>query len=242
MSLIGAFTGSDARRYAEDAYNRNSQQMQQGYTISLGYQKQGYESAQNRLSPYEAAGRQGQTAYTNLLGMNGAGAQGQARGAYEAFNPYIGNDISMADRAIQRRSAATGQLDGGLNALARQRSAMEMGSRDFYGYADRLGALGQQGFQAGNALAGLDQNNAQQQIGIENALRSGNVQNSTQFGNAQAQASQGGMNNMLALGSLALAPFTGGTSLAGLAAKGIGSMFGSGANAIGPWTTTGQRA
>ena len=142
MSLWGAFTGSDARRYAQDAYNRNSQQMQTGYDNSRGYQQQGYLSAVNRLSPYEAQGRQGQQAYTNLLGMGGADAQRGARAAYEGFNPYLANDMSMADKAISRRSASMGMLDSGMNALARNRAAMEMGTRDFNSYADRLQGLG----------------------------------------------------------------------------------------------------
>lgn len=225
MSLLGAFTGSTARRYAQDAYERNSREMQQGYTNSLGYQDRGYSSATNRLQPYEQAGRAGQTAYTNALGLNGSAAQGQARSAYEGFNPYIGSDISLADKAIARRSASMGMLDSGMNALARARSGMEIGTRDWNSYLDRLSGLGQQGFQAGNALAGLDMGDAQTRIGIENALRSGNVQNSTQFGNAQAQANQGALNNWLALASLAVQAFAPGP-------KGAQSSFGSGMNSL----------
>lgn len=238
MSLWGAFTGSDARRYAQDAYNRNSQQMQTGYDNSRGYQQQGYLSAVNRLSPYEAQGRQGQQAYTNLLGMGGADAQRGARAAYEGFNPYLANDMSMADRAISRRSASMGMLDSGMNALARNRAAMEMGTRDFNSYADRLQGLGQQGLGISNALAGYDQGNAAQMIAIENALRSGNVQNSTQLGNALSAANQGGLNNMFGLAGLGLSAF-----MPGVGGKSpLGGLFGGGANAIGPWTTTYQRA
>lgn len=229
MSLWGAFTGSDARRYAQDAYNRNSREMQTGYDRSMGYQGQGYQSAVNRLSPYAQAGQQGQQAYTNLLGMGGAEAQRGARTAYEGFNPYLGSDMSMADKAISRRSASMGMMDSGMNALARNRAAMEMGTRDFNSYADRLQGLGQQGFQASNLLAGYDQNNAAQQIAIENALRNGNVQNSTQFGNAQAQAGQGAFNNVLGLAGLGLNAFmpgVGGRSPIG----NIMGMFGGGLN------------
>jgi hypothetical protein len=127
-----------------------------------------------------------------------------------------------------------------MNALARQRSAMEMGSRDFNGYADRLAGLGQQGFQAGNALAGLDTNNAQQQIAIENALRSGNVQNSTQFGNAQAQASQGSFNNMVGLGTAIASMAMGMPPGMGGGGQQVFSQPGSAAN--GGWSTTATRA
>ena len=204
MSLWGAFTGSDARRYAENARNQNRNQLNQGYDNNRGYQQQGYQSAVNRLSPYEMMGRQGQTAYTNLLGLNGGDAQRGARQGYEGWNPYLGDEMSLADRSIQRRSAATGQLDSGMNALARQRAAMEMGSRDFYNYNDRLQGLGQQGYGAANALAGLDMGNAQSLIGIENALRGGNIQNETQYWNAQSQANQGLMNNIFGLGGMAI--------------------------------------
>lgn len=229
MSLLGAFTGSDARRYAQDAYNRNSQQMQQGYDRSMGYQGHGYQSAVNRLSPYEAAGRQGQQAYTNLLGMGGADAQRGARTAYEGFNPYLSNDLSMADKAIARRNASMGMMDSGMNALARNRAAMEMGTRDFNSYADRLQGLGQQGLGTANLLAGYDQSNAAQQIAIENALRSGNVQNSTQLGNALSAANQGGLNNMFGLAGLGLSAFMPGVG--GKSAVGnMMGMFGGGMN------------
>ena len=233
MSLLGAFTGSDARRYAQDTYERNSREMQQGYTNSLGYQDRGYQSATGRLQPYEQAGRQGQTAYTNLLGLNGAQAQQGAQTAYNGWNPFLGNQISEADRAIQRRSAATGQLDSGMNALARQRSAMGLGSQDFYNYNSALQGLGQQGYGAANALAGLDTNDAASRIGIENALRNGNVQNSTQFGNAQAQANQGFLNNVLGVAGLGIQAFAPGPRGSGSAAGNFLSMFGSGANSMG---------
>ena len=241
MSLWGAFTGSDARRYATDAYHRNSREMQTGYDRSMGYQGQGYKSAVNRLSPYAQAGQQGQQAYTNLLGLNGQQAQQGARQGYEGWNPYLSNDISTADRAISRRNASMGQMDSGMNALARNRSAMDMGSRDFYNYNDRLQGLGQQGFQASNMLAGYDMGNAQSQIAIENALRNGNVQNSTQFGNAQAQAGQGALSNILGIAGLGLSAFmpgVGGRSPVG----NMMGMFGGGANSVGPWSTTYQRA
>lgn len=245
MSLWGAFTGSDARRYATDAYNRNSREMQTGYQNSLGYQNQGYQSAVNRLAPYEAAGRQGQTAYSNMLGLNGADAQRGARAGYEGWNPFLGNDLSMADKAISRRSASMGMMDSGLNALARNRAGIEMGSRDFYNYNDRLQGMGQQGFQAANMLAGYDQGNAQNLIGIENALRNGNVQNSTQFGNAQSAANQGFLNNVLGIAGLGIQAFApgprGAGSAAGNAYNAFSGMFGGGANSVGPWTTTYQR-
>ena len=229
MSLWGAFTGSDARRYATDAYNRNSREMQTGYDRSMGYQGQGYQSAVNRLSPYAQAGQQGQQAYTNLLGLNGQQAQQGARQGYDGWNPYLSNDISMADKAISRRSASMGQMDSGLNALARNRSAMGMGTQDFYNYNNHLQGLGQQGFQAANMLAGYDQNNAAQRIAIENALRNGNVQNSTQFGNAQAQAGQGALNNVLGIAGLGLSAFMPGVG--GRSAIGnMMGMFGGGMN------------
>lgn len=228
MSLWGAFTGSDARRYATDAYGRNSREMGQGYTNALTYQKQGYGDAVGRLSPYEQAGRQGQTAYTNMLGLNGADAQQGARQGYEGWNPYLVDQMSAADKAIQRRSAATGQLDSGMNALARNRAAMEMGTSDFYNYNNRLQGLGQQGFQAANALSGLDMGNAAAMTGIEQGYRNGLVQNSTQYGNAMSAANAIPLNNLLSIG--------------GLGIQGI-QAFGRGSGSVGSgWQTTSQRA
>lgn len=232
MSLLGALTGSDARRYAQDAYERNAREMQTGYRNSLGYQDRGYQSAVGRLSPYEAQGRQASQAYGNLLGLHGPAAQGQARAAYQGWNPYLADNMNAATRAVDRRAAATGQLDSGMNALARSRVATEMGTNDFYNYNDRLSQLGQQGLTTANVLAGLDTSDAQTRIAIEDALRSGNVQNSTQYGNALAQAGQAGLNNILGIAGLGLGAFmpgVGGQS----AASNFLRMFGGGANSLG---------
>lgn len=243
MSLWGAFTGGDARRYARDAMENNRNQLNEGYRNNLGYQREGYQSAVNRLSPYEVQGRRGQEAYTNLLGLNGAGAQGQARGAYEGWNPYLQGGMDQATQAVARRSAASGQANSGLNALAQDRVARQMGTQDFYNYSDRLQGLGQQGYGAANAMAGLDTNNAQQMIAIENALRGGNVQNMTQYANAQSQANQGMMNNVFGLGGLALQGFmpgVGGQSAFGNMYRGMSGMFGGGANSYTGQVPVGQ--
>lgn len=240
MSLWGAFTGGDARRYATNAMTENRNQLNEGYRNNLGYQREGYQSAVNRLSPYEGYGRQGQQAYTNLLGLNGAGPQGQARGAYEGWNPYLQGGMDQATQAVARRAAASGQMNSGVNALAQDRVARQMGTQDFYNYSDRLQGLGQQGYGAANALAGLDTNNAANMIGIENATRSGNIQNMTNYFNAQSQANQGMLNNVMGLGGLAMQGFmpgVGGQSAFGNMYRG---MFGGGANSYTGQVPVGQ--
>lgn len=243
MSLWDAFTGGGARRYATNAMTENRNQLNEGYRNNLGYQREGYQSAINRLSPYEAYGRQGQQAYTNLLGLNGAGPQGQARGAYEGWNTYLQGGMDQATQAVARRAAASGQMNSGMNALAQDRVTRQMGTQDFYNYADRLQGLGQQGYGAANALAGLDTNNAANLIGIENATRSGNIQNMTNYFNAHSQANQGMLNNMMGLGGLALQfalPGVGGASAFGNIANGMSRMFGGGANSYTGQVPVGQ--
>lgn len=201
MSLWGAFSGGDARRWAQDQRDSAMLQNRTGYNNNRGYQQAGYTSAVNRLTPYAQAGAQGQTAYNNLLGLNGAAAQGDARSAYSGWNPYLQGDMDAASQSVARRMAAQGMTNSGLNALAQQEATRRLGTQDFYNYNEALRGLGQQGYSASNVLAGLDTGNANNMIGIENQFRNAqNGANST-FYQQQNQANMAGLQNTIGLGA-----------------------------------------
>lgn len=225
MSLIGMFTGKDARKNAGAARAENEGQLRAGYDNNMGYQRRGYQDATGRLMPFYDNGMRGQQAYMNLLGLNGADARAGAQSAYEGWNPYLAGDMDAATKAVDRRAAATGNFNSGMAALARDRAARELGTQDFYKYAGALEGLGGQGFQAAGGLANLDMQNAGALTGIEDNFRSGNIQNTTNYYNARSQAGMGGFQNLLGLGGL----IVGGMNALG--PKGFG-MFGAGAGKV----------
>lgn len=211
MSAWGWFTGGDAaKKQANETAAANKGYISGGLEKQLGYMGEARDSGRSHLQPYATAGQQGQTAYSNILGLNGAAAQGQARQGYEGWNPYLGDQISAADKAISRQSAAQGQYGSGLNALARQRSAMGMGSQDFYNYNNHLQGLGQQGFQAAGAMAGNDWNYANGASAAQQGATQGYVNNNTQQGNALAAANISPLNFMMQNAKIAASLLSGG--------------------------------
>ena len=247
MSFWGALTGDDAKGYAKETKAANDATLGATRDANAGFYGQGYQTFQDQLNPYAQRGGQAANAYTNMLGLNGAPAQQGAQGAYRGWNPFLGNQISLADQTIQRRNATTGQLGSGMDALARQRSAQGLGSQDFYNYNQALSGQAQQGYGAANALAQGGMQNAGNLAGNQNNFAQGSINNQTQYGNAMSQANQSGFQNMLGLGSLGLMgimPGAGGVSALGNLAGGAGGMFGGfggGANSL-PYNYLNQQA
>jgi hypothetical protein len=204
MSLWGALTGSDAKKYAKQAYEQNQQQLGAGYDAMKGYYGQGYGDAKGYMQPFYQGGMQGFNQYQNLLGMNGAGAQGQAQQAYQGWNPYLSGDMDRAGQSVARGMATRGMTGSGMNLLAQQEATRRLGSQDFYNYNDRLQGLGQMGMQAGGQLGAYAMQNANNLSGAEQWFRGGGIQNQTNYANAQAAAGQQGLGNLIGLGGLAL--------------------------------------
>lgn len=204
MSLWGALTGSDAKKAAQRAYEANQAQLGAGYNNMLGYYGQGYGDAKGYLTPFYNQGMQGFQAYGNLLGLNGADAQGRAQQAYQGWNPYLSGDMDRATQSVARRMAAQGMTGSGLNALAQQEATRRLGSQDFYNYNNALQGMGGMGMQAGGMLGNYAMANAGNLAGAEQWYRGGSMQNTTQMENARAQAGQMGFQNLLGIGGLLL--------------------------------------
>lgn len=204
MSIFGAFTGSDAKKGALATKQANDATANAGYAANQGYLDQGHASATGRMQPFAQQGQQANQQYGNLLGLHGSAAQVQARQAYQGWNPYLQGDMDASARSISRRANASGSFNSGLNMLAQHRAGMEIGSRDFGAYADRLGGQGQMGYGAAGTMAGMDMGRAQGQIGNRNMLSGHLMGNEGAYNQQYQQANTAGLTNIFGLSAMGL--------------------------------------
>jgi len=209
-SAWGWFTGADkAKKEAMATAGQNKTYIGEGLKNQLGYYSDAKNEAQGQLNPYAQQGGQANTAYGSLLGLNGSGAQAGARQAYQGFNPYLQGDMDASARSIARRGVASGSYNSGLNALAQNRAGMEIGSRDFGAYNDRLAGQAQMGYGAATGLAGNAWNYAQNAGQAQQGATQGLVGNNTQLGNALSAANISPMSGATQAARLAISAYTG---------------------------------
>jgi hypothetical protein len=199
MGLLDTFLGKTGKKIAGQTLAYNKEQATTGYDNTKNYLSQGYASAQGRLDPYSEQGRTANTAYTNLLGLNGADAQKSATAAYQGSNPYLASTMDMQTKALDRRAAATGQFGSGLNALAKSRVVDETANRDYSDYMGRLQGLMAQGYTADQALAALDSGHAENMTGVEGNYRNALAGHQSQYGKDYVAADTAGLQNILGL-------------------------------------------
>lgn len=209
-SAWGWFTGADkAKKEAMATAGQNKTYIGEGLKNQLGYYSDAKNEAQGQLNPYAQQGGQANTAYGSLLGLNGSGAQAGARQAYQGFNPYLQGDMDASARSIARRGVASGSYNSGLNALAQHRAGMEIGSRDFGAYNDRLAGQAQMGYGAATGLAGNAWNYAQNAGNAQQGATQGYVGNNTQLGNALSAANISPLSYMMQNAKMAISALTG---------------------------------
>lgn len=95
---------------ANQAGKANASQQQQAQSQLELAQRQ-YDTMQSQISPYLDAGNSGLTGYQDLLGANGADAQGNAINDIKTGAQYQG-DMKTANEAILANQSATGGLRG----------------------------------------------------------------------------------------------------------------------------------
>jgi hypothetical protein len=209
-SAWGWFTGADkAKKEAMATAGQNKTYIGEGLKNQLGYYSDAKNEAQGQLNPYAQQGGRANTAYGSLLGLNGSGAQADARQAYQGFNPYLQGDMDASARSIARRGVASGSYNSGLNALAQNRAGMEIGSRDFGAYNDRLAGQAQMGYGAATGLAGNAWNYAQNAGNAQQGATQGYVGNNTNLGNALSAANISPMSGATQAARLAISAYTG---------------------------------
>ncbi len=225
------FTGAGkARQQANETAAQNKSSIQGGRSAELGYYGGARDAASSYLSPYASSGSSANALYAGALGAGGAQGKASAMGAYgQGMSPYLAGDMDAATQAVSRRSAAMGQLNSGMNALAQQRVTREMGTQDFNNWIAQLNQLSGRGQAAASGMAGNEWQYAQGAGGAERAATQGMVGNQTQLGNALAAANISPMQFMMQNAELAIKAMTGGGRTGGGSAGGTG-----GANYFSP--------
>lgn len=238
MGLLDTLLGKTGKKVAKETLEYNQGQANAGYDASKNYLSQGYSSAQGRLDPYSAQGRQAGTTYTNMLGLNGAGAQSAATAAYQGSNPYLAATMDSQTKALDRRAAATGQYGSGLNALAKARVVDETANRDYQDYMARLQGLMAQGYTADQALAALDSGHAAGMVGVEGNYRNALTGAQNQYAKDYVAADTAGLQNIISAGTAAaqLAMGMPPTAMGGVGKQPAYSQPGNSMN--GGWSTT----
>ena len=218
----------NAQNYAEPLY-------QQGRSDITS----GYGQAQNLFAPIVAGSQAGASAYGDITGANGVAGQDRARALFQTDPGYQ----FARDQALQAtdRTTGTGGFQGSGNVLAAlEDRASGLAQQQYGNYVSRLapylgyslgattGAGGVATGQA-NALNASDISQAGLGAGIqagEGAATAGGI-----LGDAASRAA--GINNILkiagGIGGAALAPVTGGSSLASTL---LGFAGGGGGNAV----------
>lgn len=207
--LVGSFTGSTAKRAANDVYQSSTRVLQEGRDRGLDALNQGYTQARGYLDPYAQSGTQANNLYGTYLGLNGADAQRSALAGYAGADPFRQYNEDMANKGLARQFNRMGMLDSGNFRMAAARANLERGSQDYNNYLARLAGLSQQGAGAAGQLGNFAMNNGQGVAGLWNGYGQNQAGNEIQHGNALAQASGIFGNNLMKLGGLGVALMTG---------------------------------
>lgn len=205
------FTGAGkAQKQAIETANTNKGYINSGLDKQLGYYGGARDAASGYMQPYAQQGMAGQTAYTNALGINGAAGRQSALSMYGGgSSPWLDESIGLAQRAGDRRAAATGQFNSGINALARNRVATEMGTQDYNNWLSQLQGVGQQGYNAAGAMAGNEWNYANAAGNAQAGATQGLVGNNTQLGNSLAASQISPMNYVMQNAQMAISAMGG---------------------------------
>lgn len=209
MSFFGSLFGTDkAAQAITDAQNKNIAQSQQT------------QQANNALyQPYVQSGNQALGVQSDLLGLNGQGAQQAAIGNYSMSPDYQVRYQTGLDALDRSNLGKYGSLNNGNVLKATENYGQQQGALGYNDYYSKLAGLGTQGLTASNANANSNQN-------ANTAITGAN----TAIGNAQANADlQNGsiLGGILSLGTQLFAP--------GIS-SGLTSLF-----KPNPVATTGQR-
>src|SRR5215217_781591 len=128
---------------AQDALGR-------GYADANKY----YGDAAAKFNPYAETGLKGFNLYADALGINGPGGNTNAVGAFKA-GPGYQWAVDQATDAIARKAGSLGTLGGGNTMAAISDRAGHMADQEYDQWLGRLQGVGQTGYNATGAQAGL---------------------------------------------------------------------------------------
>lgn len=147
LSQLGTAQAMNAAKGATDsAYERA-----RGVLTGNDYYKTWFNNGENAANMY-----------SNALGLNGAGGNTAARGAFQA-NPGYQWQMDQGLQALNRTAASRGNLAGGRQSIALQDYAMGTANKEWQNWLNALNGVSQQGMAAAagktgqqNQLANLD--------------------------------------------------------------------------------------
>lgn len=177
LSGLGSwFGGKSSAKAAREAAARQSEDEKRAISIlrSAGsnYNNQLGDISQ-AYDPYVEGGMKATNQLYDLLGLNGNDAATAARGTYQTSPGY---DWMMGQgvEALDRSAAARGMLNSGRASKDLLRFGEGLASQDYNNYLGNLSNLGNQGYNATGARAGLQAQGATGQLGVEQ--QAGNLQ------------------------------------------------------------------
>lgn len=209
-SLFGSFTGANQKKYADQAYQQSSAALQGGYDQGREQMERYNTQARGYLQPYAQQGGAANQRYGTYLGLNGADAQRTAMDEYAGQDPFRQHNEDMATRAMSRRFNQMGMLDSGNSRLAMSRAMLDRGSQDYENYLTRLAGMGQQGYGASSAMAGMDSSLGNNLGQMRMGLGQQQAGNAIQYANARSAADSILPNNLIKLGGIAASLYGGG--------------------------------
>ena len=207
--LVGSFTGSTAKKAANEAYQNSTRVLQEGRDKGVDAYNQGYDQAYGFMNPYAQSGTQANSMYTGLLGLNGADTQRGLLAQYAGADPFRQFNEDLTNKSLARSYNRMGMLDSGNFRMAAARANLERGSQDYNNYLARLAGLSQQGMGAAGQLGNFAMGRGQGVAGLWNNYGQNQAGNEIQHGNATAQASGIFGNNIMKLASMAVSAATG---------------------------------
>jgi len=217
FSVIGGIFGGKAQKKGID----KATAAQIDYANrSLAQSQQQYETTRNDYMPYTQAGTQAIGAYGNLLGANGADAQGAAVAGLKA-DPFFQQNLQDANTNLLQTASATGGVRGGNAAGAIGQLSPALLQSYYQNALSGYGNLAQLGLGATGSVASAGQANTQNTIGLNQGI--GNALSSKYLTKAGINA--GNINNVGGfLDNLATSFIPGGGQASGIG-KALGSIF-----------------
>jgi hypothetical protein len=210
----------------------------QGYNTATGAGNQAIQAYQ----PLAAMGAQYGQAGTLALGALGAGGPAGTAAAQSAFTnaPGYTGAVTAGTDALLRQLSASGMSQSGNAAEDVGTFTQNLQNQQYNTWLQNLLSAGNTGVQATGAaaqgqaagygtLANLATQYGEDQSGVASGVASGTMADNNMVAAGQAAGAKNILGAGLSLASLAMAPLTGGASLAGLAMKsGSNLLFGGG--------------
>jgi len=202
MSFFRDLFGRTSANSARQLGQRNEGRINEGYSNADRVSAEGYGRATGRIQNFANTGGAAYDLYSSSYGANGEDARNRAFQTYSSdpFNQHSNQQTQNMLTGMFRKYHAQGMGNSGNSQMAIGRAGLEAQDRRIADWRSGLSGLASQGYQASNALAGLDNQYyggmADRAVGRVGALNQNDV-NATQ---AENNARMSGVNNLLSIG------------------------------------------